>query len=69
MRLPLDLARRIEAKSARTGIPQNRLIVDELRAFAALKPLRDLDVVVEEMRDTLARMPPAPGPRIFRMIS
>jgi hypothetical protein len=48
LRLPEDVARRIEAKAKAEGRPQNRIIINELAAFPNLQKQGDL---AEHVRD------------------
>jgi hypothetical protein len=56
VRLPSDIAKRIEEKSERTGIAQNRLVVDELRAAAEVTSAREFGALITEMRGTIEEM-------------
>jgi hypothetical protein len=55
IRLPEDIARRIEAKAKDEARPQNRIIINELAAVPDLERLRDLATLVADMNITLAR--------------
>jgi hypothetical protein len=55
IRLPEDVAGRIEQKAAREQRPQNRIIINELAAFPDLEKVRDLAESVEDMKVVLAQ--------------
>jgi hypothetical protein len=55
IRLPDDIARRIERKARDKTWPQNRVIINELADYPDLERLRDLADLVGEMDNTLAR--------------
>jgi hypothetical protein len=55
IRLPDDIARRVESKAQREHWPQNRVIINELAAYPDLEKFRDLADLVEDMKNTLAR--------------
>jgi uncharacterized Fe-S cluster-containing radical SAM superfamily protein len=55
LRLPDDVASRIEEKAAREQRPQNRIVINELAAFPDLEKLRNLGELVEDMRVVLAQ--------------
>jgi predicted DNA binding CopG/RHH family protein len=55
MRLPEDIAERIEAKAKAEGRPMNRIIINELAMIPHLEQIRDLATLVEDMKDNLAR--------------
>jgi hypothetical protein len=55
LRLPLDIANRIEAKAKAEQRPQNRIIVNELAEIPHLERFRDLAGLVGDMQVILAR--------------
>jgi hypothetical protein len=55
IRLPEDVAERIEAKAKREQRPQNRIIINELAKFPDLEKTENLAMLVEHMQTVLAR--------------
>ncbi|TQF29164.1 hypothetical protein [Bradyrhizobium sp. UNPA324] len=55
VRLPEDVAQRIETKAKAEGRPQNRVIINELAAFPDLEQQAKLGQLVRDMDVTLAR--------------
>ena len=55
IRLPEDIAQRIEAKAKDEQRPQNRIIINELAAFPDLEETAKLAEQVREMEIVLAR--------------
>ena len=55
LRIPEDVASRIEAKAKTEGRPQNRVIINELAATPYLERAGDLAALIEDMKITLAR--------------
>jgi hypothetical protein len=55
VRLPEDVAQRVEAKAKAQGWPQNRIIINELAAFPDLEQFRNIAERVREMEVLLAR--------------
>jgi len=55
IRLPEDIAQRIEAKAKDEQRPQNRIIINELAAFPDLEQTRNLAMLVRDMEVVVAR--------------
>ena len=55
VRLPSDIADRIEAKAKAEGRPQNRIVINELASVPDLEKYRDLASLVADMEVVLAR--------------
>jgi hypothetical protein len=55
IRFPADVRERIVAKAAKTGWPQNRVIINELADYPRLERIEKLADQVAEMDDVLAR--------------
>jgi hypothetical protein len=55
IRIPEDVAKRIEAKARGEGRPQNRVIINELAQTPHLEQFRDLASLVGELKVVLAR--------------
>src|SRR4051794_18121322 len=55
IRLPEDVAKRIEQKAAHEQKPVNRAIINELAAFPDLEKVRDFGELVEDMKIVLAQ--------------
>jgi hypothetical protein len=55
LRLPPDVSERVENEAANTGLPQNRVIINDLAATPALREQRALGEQVTEMKIVLAR--------------
>ena len=56
LRIPEDIARRIEAKSKKQQRPQNRIVVDELSAIPRLEQYEDYEKLLLHHDNALARM-------------
>jgi|SRR3974390_1666425 len=55
LRIPEDIAKRIEAKAKKEQRPQNRVIVNELSSIPYLQAIGELRDQVEDMKIVLAR--------------
>ena len=55
LRLPRDIAQRIEAKAKETGWPRNRVIINELAAYPRLERQSDLGEHIGELGNLIAR--------------
>jgi hypothetical protein len=55
LRLPEDVSERIVAKAEQTGWPQNRVIINELAEYPALKEYREQGDQIGFVNDILAR--------------
>jgi hypothetical protein len=55
IRLPEDIAQRIEAKAKSEGRPQNRIIINELASIPDLEQTRNLATLVRDMEVVVAR--------------
>jgi predicted DNA-binding protein len=55
IRLPEDVAQRIEARAKEQGRPQNRVIINELAAIPDLEQTAKLATLVKDMEIVLAR--------------
>jgi hypothetical protein len=55
IRIPEDIAERIEAKAKAEGRPQNRVIINELAAIPDLERAARLGALVQHMEVTLAK--------------
>jgi hypothetical protein len=55
IRLPEDIAQRIEAKAKSEGRPQNRIIINELASVPDLEQTRNLATLVRDMEVVVAR--------------
>jgi hypothetical protein len=55
MRLPEDIATRIESKAKAEGRPMNRVVINELALIPHYERLRDLNTAVQDMEIILAR--------------
>jgi hypothetical protein len=55
IRLPEDVAQRIEAKAKVEGRPQNRVIINELAAYPDLEQTHKLATLVRDMEVVVAR--------------
>jgi hypothetical protein len=55
LRLPEDVADRIEAKAKAEGRPQNRIIINELAAYPRLEKIGEFDEHVEHFKILLLK--------------
>ena len=55
LRLPPDVMKRIDAKTAKTGWPINRVVINELAAFPDLEEQAKLGQLIRDMEIILAR--------------
>jgi hypothetical protein len=55
LRIPEDVAKRIEKKALAEGRPQNRVIINELAAIPYLETLKSFAEQVEDMKVVIAR--------------
>jgi hypothetical protein len=55
LRLPEDVADRIEAKAKAEGRPQNRIIINELAAYPRLEKIGELDEHVAHLENLLLK--------------
>jgi hypothetical protein len=55
LRIPEDIAQRIEAKAKAELRPMNRIVINELADYPDLEKYRDFGMQLQEMKDVLAR--------------
>jgi hypothetical protein len=55
LRIPFDIAKRIEEKAAAQGRWRNHVVIEELAAIPALQACKPIEESLEEMRAIVAR--------------